>query len=282
MDALSDGEIVALAEREMANRGWVLAGEPSLFAPGESFARRVLARAAQWATQRDRPRDAALAREVYVHEYCLLLHAAVGHHGSHAQQRALEETYRYGYSLALRRLGDEARADAVTWSAVMKMWRAVAGTGRMNDPGSYLAYFTTVLRNEVWQELRRTGRVGEHEEPLDAADERDGADGPRDEDTADPGAPDPALAVEIDDAHAEVWQALSDCLKNPRREYILFADMSLGFNASEIARHVKTTVQAVYMAKFQAIEHIREHCAEVMKRLLRELSALRAESAGRA
>lgn len=282
MDALSDGEIVALAEREMANRGWVLAGEPSLFAPGDSFARRVLARAAQWAAQRDRPRDAALAREVYMHEYCLLLHAAVGRHGSHAQQRALEETYRYGYSLAFRRLGDQARADAVTWSAVMKMWRAVAGTGRMNDPGSYLAYFTTVLRNEVWQELRRTGRVGEHEEPLDAADERDGADGPRDEDTADPGAPDPALAVQIDDARAEFWQALSDCLQNPRREYVLFANVILGFNGLEIARQIKASAQVVYNETHRAIEHVRQHCAEALARLLRELNALRAESAGRA
>ena len=277
MDALSENEIVALVESELASRGWALAAEPALFAPGESFAGRVLARVAQWSAERGQPRDAALVRAAYTHEYCRLLHAAVSRQGSRVQARALEETFRHGFRMARSKLGDDARADEVTWGAVLKMWRAVARC----DPGSYWAYFTRTLINEIRQEQRRQGRVAEHEEPFDAPDPHDEGSA-RDDDMPDPGAFDPAKLVETTETRAEFWQALSDCLGNARREYILISNVILGFNASEIARHVKSTVQAVYMAKFQAIEHIKQHCADRLARLLGELKALRAESAGRA
>jgi RNA polymerase sigma factor (sigma-70 family) len=277
MDALSDVEIVALVERELASRGWALASEPSLFAPGESFAGRVLARVAQWATEKPLPRDADLVRKACVHEYCRLLHAAVSLHGSRVQEIALQETLNRGWPIALRELGDRQRAEDAVLRAVTAMWRAAGHI----DPGAYLAYFGKVLRNEIYQERRKQGRTHAHEEPLDAPGPHDEGS-PRDDDTPDPGALDPALAVEIEEARAEFWQALSDCLGNARREYILITNVIFGFNGSEIARQLKTTVAAVHMAKHQAIQHIKQRCAGLLARLLGELSALRAESAGRA
>ena len=131
------------------------------------------------------------------------------------------------------------------------------------------------------QELRRQRRIDAREGTLDAPDPH-GEDGPRDDDVPDSGALDPALIVEIEESRAEFWQALRDCLGNARREYILITNMILGFNASEIARHVKATVQVVYNEKNRAVEHIRQHCAQRLARLLGELKALRAGSAGRA
>lgn len=261
-----DAELRRRIETELARHGWQLAAEPVLVGTNDTFNERVKRRLFEWCNGQRRLPDDALVRRAIVHEYCYLLHAAVGGDDGRLQSRAVDETIAYGWPLALKHCQDREVAESAILGAVHKTWLTIERC----LPGSYLAYYAKILLNEINQERRGQKPVGDHEtteaELLDP--QSDESDSPL-LSVADPSAQlayDLMLKWESLDALLKV---LSDCLKNVRQEHIILLHFFAGFNPSEIAGQLRIKVNQYYVEKSRALSKIRKCCLEDVARELR-------------
>jgi len=260
-----DVELRRRIEAELARHGWQLASEPVLVGPDDTFGSRVKRRLFDWCNGQRRLPDEVLVRQATVHEYCYLLHAAVGGNDGRLQSRALDETIAYGWPLALKHFQDREMAESTILRAVHKTWLTIERC----LPGSYLAYFAKILLNEINQERRRRKPIGDHEtteaELLDC--QADESDSPL-LSVADPSAQmayDQVLKRESLDGLLKV---LSDCLKNVRQEHIILLHFFAEFNPSEIAGQLRIKVNQYHVEKSRALSKIRKCCLEDVAREL--------------
>jgi RNA polymerase sigma factor (sigma-70 family) len=260
-----DEELCQPILRELARRGWKLAFEPALFGPDDAFCARVKARLLEWCNRQRRLPDDALVRQAMVHEYCHLLHAAVSRDDGRLQSMALNETIVYGWPLALKQYHERDLAESAVLRAVHKTWLTIERC----QPGSYLAYFTSILLREIGQERRKQKPIGEHETTeSDMADlQKDDAESPLLSFT------DPAAQAAFDlvlnrESMSALLQVLRDCLENVRQEHIILLHFFAELNPSEIAGQLRMRVNQYYVEKSRALNRIRECCREEVAREL--------------
>lgn len=267
-----------LVVQVLDNRGWVLADEPALFATGDTFHKRVLARVAEWSEQKQRPLDDALIVDAVKHEYCRLLEAAIRLDGSRVQSIALTEAMRYAWPQALKRCSSHDQAEAAILRAATQAWLHIDRC----YPGSFLAWFSQILLNETRALGRKDRRVTGHETvesdlPSPHVGEPQGDINPIDVamlGAQQEGSPaDDIRWAERLATRSWLIDKLRACLENARREFILIGQFFLDLNASEIARQLAVSVQVVYTEKNRAIAHIRKCCADLRAELLLIINA---------
>lgn len=260
-----DEELCHQILRELARRGWKLAFEPALFGPSETSCARVKRRLLEWCNRQRRLPDDALVRQATVHEYCHLLHAAVSRDDGRLQSIALNETIAYGWPLALKHYHERDLAESAILRAVHKTWLTIERC----QPGSYLAYFTSILLREIGQERRKQKPFGEHE-----ATETDLAN-VQDDDAESPllSFTDSAAQAAFDqvlnrESMPSFLQVLRDCLKNARQEHIILLHFFAELNPIEIAGQLRMKVNQYYVEKSRALNRIRECCQDDVVREL--------------
>jgi len=264
--------IAEICAQELARRDWHLAAEPTLLPADGTFVEAVATHVADQCSREQRPLDEALVRRMIVHVYCHLLHRALSTNGSRLQSVAIQETINYGWPLALQRCRDRAFAETAILHAVNKLWLNVEKC----EPGSYLAYFTTILLREIGQQWRSTGRIDNVEtteadllatgnEPTEIDD---GASAALDQF---PDSVNPYHEVELVASRITLFELLRDCLKNARRIHIIIGRFFAELNPLEIAQNLAIKVEQVHMEQHRAIKRIRKCCRES---LLAELQLL--------
>lgn len=260
----------ALIDKTLSSRGWVLADDPALFGPGDTFRNRVLARIAEWAGQEKRPLDDKLIVDAVKHEYSHLLEAAIHRDGSRVQSIALTEAMGYAWPIALQRCTGHDQAEAAILRAATQAWLHIDRC----YAGSFLAWFGQIVLNETKALGKKERRVTEHESPeSDLINPLAGEGELSPLDTAlyvaqQAGLPEDDIR-EVERLATRSWliDKLRACLENARREFILIGQFFLDLNASEIARHLAVKVQVVYTEKNRAIAHIRKCCADLRAEL---------------
>ena len=148
-----------LIAQTLSNRGWVLADDPGLFGPGDTFRDRVLVRISEWTERENRPLDEKLVVNAVKHEYCRLLEAAIRLDGSRVQSIALTEAMRYAWPIALQRSPSHDQAEAAILRAATQAWLHIDRC----YPGSFLAWFSQIVINETKALGKKDRRVAEHE-----------------------------------------------------------------------------------------------------------------------
>lgn len=262
---IAEDELRQRAAAELARRGWLLAEEPALFVPGDTFVRRVAARLLLWCNEQQRLLDDALILRAIAHEYCHLLHAAVSTDGSRQQNIALQETMNYGWPIARKHRWDVTMAESAILRAVNQTWLTI----HRCEPGLYLAYFVRILLNEINQARRKDKSRSSHfppaPEPIEGDDDEDAtlASTWRD------------LAAEADfeqllrrEAMPSLQQVLRKCLRNARQEHIILLHFFAELNPSEVAQHLQIKVQQFSVEKSRALTKIRARCLEELQREL--------------
>jgi RNA polymerase sigma factor (sigma-70 family) len=254
-------DIAEICAQELARHQWSLAAEPSLLPAGGTFAQVVAAHVADQCNREQRPLDEALVRRAVVHIYCHLLHRALSTNGTRVQGMALQETINYGWPVALQRCRDRAFAESAILHAVNKLWLNVEKC----EPGSYLAYFTTILLREIGQQWRTAGRIGNAEtteadlqRAESALNESDDIDGAALEQFSD--AANPYHEVELAASRTKLFELLRDCLNNARRVHIIIGRYYAELNPLEIAQNLAIKVEQVYVEHHRAIERIKKCC----------------------
>lgn len=262
-----------LIDQTLGNRGWVLADDPSLFDPGNTFRDRVLARINEWLEQEKRPLGDKLVVDAVKHEYCRLLEAAIRLDDSRVQGIALTEAMRYAWPIALQRSPGHDQAEAAILRAATQAWLHIDRC----YPGSFLAWFSQIVINETKVLGKKDRRVAERE-------------------TIASDLPGPGTGTEVGERNSldsvsyaaqqknmpegdirsverlaiRSWliDKLRACLANARREFIIIGQFFLDLNASEIAHHLAVKVEVVYTEKHRALAHIRKCCADLRAELM--------------
>lgn len=263
----------AIIEQELARRAWTLADEPALLAEGETFVDRVQARLQAWHVGEQRRLTEELIRAATVHEYCHLLHAAIGRDGSRVQSIALEEAMAYAWPLALRRSRDREQAEAAILRALTQAWLHIDRC----EPGSFLAWFASIVINETRQLGNQRDRLATYEiaeADLPSESDLQGRDlSPPLNMLCQATEGEEVSRVERILSRPALIEKLKRCLNNPRREFIIIAQFFLELNASEVARYLAVKVSTVYVEKARALQRIRERCNEFIAELRLILSS---------
>lgn len=124
--------------RICANRNWQLLACADLGVTAEAFARRVAKRLQAWLDAGEHAEiTEALIEYAVIHEYCRLLHYAVGRERTVAQQRALDEVWNYVTPIIRRVLPDDSEAAGCANGVLLTVWRQ---RGDVRDPGSFLKW----------------------------------------------------------------------------------------------------------------------------------------------
>lgn len=272
MNELDDAAIAKFVEQELTRRRWILAAQPDLIPPGESFTARVIRRVNEWQVERRRSRDEGLAHDAFIHEYCHLLHQAVSRNGNRVQQMALQETINFAWPAALKRCANREMAESAILRAVNKIWMHIDRC----QPGSYLAFFGRILQNEINQELRNQRRAGREVMATDLPAEDDADElGPDALESLAAGRSqgnDAYAVIDLEESRPSLFTKLRGCLKHAHKEFVIRAVYWGELQVREIAQLLCVTATQVTQWKSRSLAIMRERCPDVVQELLLLLS----------
>jgi DNA-directed RNA polymerase specialized sigma24 family protein len=221
-----------------ANRDWRLLTVPGLGVDQAAFVGRVAGRLQQWqATEGHAQIFGGLVERAVVHEYCRLLHQAIGMEGTAAQERALIELWNYVTPIIRKYLRDDAQARACANDVLITVWRK---HGDVRDPG-------------IARELT------DRPQPLLAADTMAATE------TA-------SAYTEEHDRAAVLERAIEACLDHMRGGAIVVVGLVLHERtAAELAAELGVAAANVHVIKLRALRKLRR-CRALLQALGRALA----------
>ena len=269
MNALPTAEALGATEQMIsARRDWRLLDIPVLGVDHTAFLGRAAGRLEEWReSEGHEVITQTLIERAVVHEYCRLLHEALGMEGTPAQERALIETWNYVSPLIRRILVDDDLSSECANKVLMTIWQDVA---QVRDPGSFLAWAAMIAGRAA----RRYAQRYRRELPLDDLAERDAAREEQLVDAAVIDIPDqPALArLPIDPGYAIVEkedrrdrlanyeEVIRSCLRRMRRGAEVFIALVLYEDSvTDVARRLGLTPNNLYVIRSRAQDALRRY-----------------------
>jgi DNA-directed RNA polymerase specialized sigma24 family protein len=260
MKTIAAIEILSATRRICSDRDWQLLTFRPPGIDDAAFAGRVAQRLQEWQRSEGYAEiTAKLIERAVVHEYCVLLHQAVGLENTFAQDRALIEVWNYVTPIIRWKLGDGDRALDCANEALRIVWQQRRA---VHTPGAFLSWTAMIATRAVWAALREADR------------ELALVDLPNDDDTGDAdevvstcsGLEAITQPPELDDL--AWWEnIIRQCLSRMRAGADVFIGLVLQEQSvAEVAMRLGLSPANVHLIKLWAIKHLKR-CALLLQAL---------------